>query len=312
MSTLNKAEKVSLLKLSCFSGFGFQSLKKLYYHFSSWTKAYNSTYNDLAKLNIQEKIINKFFDFRQNFKINKIEEIIIRENIGLLYFKDKNYPKLLKEIPDSPILLFYKGNIDLLNNKYLLSVVGSRQTNYYGQYITKKLIRDLNKEIVIVSGLAYGIDTIAHQSALENKLKTIAVLGSGINEFSIYPQDNLFLSKKIIENNGLILSEFPPLSRPMKFHFPQRNRIIAGLSLATLVSQAKKRSGALITAYLALDYNREVLSIPSNIDLELSQGNNQLLKAGAKVILNYEDIESQLNIDSFEKILTLKHRNNKN
>jgi DNA processing protein len=298
MSTLNKEEKISLLKLSCFSGFSPNTLKKMYNYFSSWHKAYNSNYLNLRKLNINEKTIDKFFIFRKNFEIKNIIEIMKNENINLLYFKDKNYPKLLKEIPDWPILLFYRGNIDLINKQYLLTVVGSRQTNSYGQYITHKLIKDLNKNIIIVSGLAYGIDTIAHQSALKNNHKTIAILGSGINKNSIYPQSNLSLAKNIIKNNGLVLSEFPPLTKPLKFHFPQRNRLLASLSSATLVSQAKEKSGALITAYLALDYNREVLSIPSNIDLKYSQGNNQLLKAGAKLILNHKDIEESLNIDS--------------
>ncbi len=298
MSSLKKEEQNSLLKLTCFSGFSPISLKKLYYGFSSWKDVYSSNYKKLKNLGIKEKTIDKFFNFRNSFNIEKILEILKEEKISLLYFKDKNYPKLLKEIPDFPILLFYKGNINIINNKYLLTVVGSRQTNTYGKYITKELIRNLNKKIIIVSGLAYGIDTIAHKSALEYNLKTIAVLGSGVNEFSIYPQENLNLSKKIIENEGLILSEFPPLTKPLKYHFPQRNRILAGLSLSTLVSQAKERSGALITAYLSLDYNREVLSVPSNVDLEYSQGNNQLLKAGAKLILNHKDIEESLNIDS--------------
>lgn len=298
MSSLNKKEKFYLLKTVCFPDFFPKTLIKLYNFFHSWEKIYNSNYNNFKKLNIKDETINKFFNFKKDFNINKIINIIQKENIGILYFKDKNYPKNLKEISDFPIVLFYKGNVDLLNKKYLLTVVGSREVNNYGENITRNLIKKLNKEIVIISGLAYGIDTIAHQSALDYKHKTVAVLGSGINNISIYPKSNLELAEIIIKKNGLILSEFPPLTKPLKLNFPQRNRILAGLSPATLVSQAKEKSGALITAYFALDYNREVLSVPSNIDLKLSQGNNQLIRSGAKVILNHCDIENILNIDS--------------
>ncbi len=298
MSIENKYEKNALLTLACFSGFGPVTLKKLYSYFYSWSKALNANYQNLKQLNLNDKLINDFLHFRKTFDIKKIINIINKENIDLLYFKDDNYPPLLKEIPNPPILLFLKGNKKLLKNKKQLSVVGSRKTNQYGIYSANELIPKLNKNIIIVSGLAYGIDSLAHRLALNNQQKTIAVLGSGVDNNSIYPKENQSLANEIIINNGLIISEFPPLSPPLKHHFPQRNRILAGLSMASLVIQAKKKSGALITAYMALDFNREVLTVPANINLQYSQGNNQLIKNGAKVILNYKDIEESLNIDS--------------
>ncbi len=293
-------EKNSLISLLSFSYFSPHVLNKLYLKYQSWNKVLSASYDTLKKFNLSDENINAFFKFKKEFKIDKVLSLIEKENINLLYYKDKCFPQFLKEIPDPPPLLFLKGNKDLLKHgNNFLTVVGSRKTNSYGTFLATELLTPLNNNIIIVSGLAYGIDSLAHSLALKSNKKTIAVLGSGLDSNSIYPKENQKLANDIIKDNGLIISEFPPLTPPLKHHFPRRNRLLAGLSLATLVLQAKKRSGALITAYMALDFNREVLSIPSNINLENSQGNNQLIKAGAKVVLNYKDIEESLYIDSF-------------
>jgi len=287
---------ITLLSFTCFSP---NVLNKLYLKYHSWNKALHASCDTLKKLNIRDKTINKFYEFKKTFKLEKVLYLIEKENINLIYYTDKYYPQFLKEIPCPPPMLFLKGNKKLLRDNNFLTVVGSRKINNYGIFLANELVSKLNNNIVIVSGLAYGIDSLAHSIALRTNKKTIAILGSGINYNSIYPRENQKLASDIIKTNGLIVSEFPPLCPPLKHHFPQRNRILAGISLATLVLQAKKKSGALITAYMALDYNREVLTVPSNINLENSQGNNQLIKAGAKVVLNYKDIEESLNIDSF-------------
>lgn len=287
---------ITLLSFTCFSP---NVLNKLYLKYHSWNKALHASCDTLKKLNIRDKTINKFYEFKKTFKLEKVLYLIEKENINLIYYTDKYYPQFLKEIPCPPPMLFLKGNKKLLRDNNFLTVVGSRKINNYGIFLANELVSKLNNNIVIVSGLAFGIDSLAHSIALRTNKKTIAILGSGINYNSIYPRENQKLASDIIKTNGLIVSEFPPLCPPLKHHFPQRNRILAGISLATLVLQAKKKSGALITAYMALDYNREVLTVPSNINLENSQGNNQLIKAGAKVVLNYKDIEESLNIDSF-------------
>ncbi len=292
-------ERNALITLLSFTYFSPNVLNKLYLKYHSWNKALHASCDTLKKLNIRDKTINKFYEFKKTFKLEKVLYLIEKENINLIYYTDKYYPQFLKEIPCPPPMLFLKGNKKLLRDNNFLTVVGSRKINNYGIFLANELVSKLNNNIVIVSGLAYGIDSLAHSIALRTNKKTIAILGSGINYNSIYPRENQKLASDIIKTNGLIVSEFPPLCPPLKHHFPQRNRILAGISLATLVLQAKKKSGALITAYMALDYNREVLTIPSNINLKNSQGNNQLIKAGAKVVLNYKDIEESLNIDSF-------------
>ncbi|MBI4232585.1 DNA-protecting protein DprA [Candidatus Peregrinibacteria bacterium] len=186
-----------------------------------------------------------------------------------------NYPSLLREISDPPATLYALGECSLLNDP-CIAIVGTRRSSDYGEYLTHKLVEELAAyKVNIVSGLAMGIDTLAHKAALKNRLKTIAVIGSGIK--NIYPRSNLKLADEI-SKNGLILSEYPDFTPPLKHHFPNRNRIISGISLATLVIEAPERSGALITAYLAFDQNREVFTVPGDIDRENSLGPLKLIQ----------------------------------
>jgi DNA processing protein len=206
----------------------------------------------------------------------------------ILKITDHNYPTLLKQIYNSPKLLFYKGNIEILK-KTCISIVGTRKYSDYGKFITEKIVEELSElDIAIVSGLAIGIDTIAHKSALKNSLPTIAILGSGIN--NIYPKENHSFAQELIKNN-LLLSEFPDQDEPNKTTFPQRNRIVSGLSVATIIIEAPERSGALITAKLALDQGREIFVTPGDIDRENSLGVLRLLqRGGAYPISSGEDI----------------------
>jgi len=220
-------------------------------------------------------------------------EICQKENIRLLSFADKDYPSLLRNIPDKPYLLFVQGV--LKEGLPLLAVVGARDMSSYAQAIMDDLLTPLVEAGVgIVSGLAYGVDSLAHKVALCHQGYTIAVLGSGL--LNIYPSEHQYLAEKILKSGGLLLSEYLPRCKPRKHYFPQRNRIIAGISQALLVVEAGLRSGTRITARLALEYNRDILAVPGNINQPNSFGTNNLLKEGAFPATRPEDIANLLGI----------------
>lgn len=209
----------------------------------------------------------------------------------------KDFPPLLKEISDAPEKLFLRGMLPEEDTK-LLTVVGSRKYSAYGKQATESLIEGLaRKNIAIVSGLALGIDSIAHQSALAAGLKTIAVPGSGLGFDVLYPRTHQNLAKRILENGGALLSEFDEHFKARPESFPQRNRIMAGMSHATLVIEAGGRSGTLITARLALEYNRDLGVVPGGIFHAGSTGSNKLLQTGAFAVTDVDDICELLDLD---------------
>ena len=215
-----------------------------------------------------------------------------KEKINIITQDDIEYPDKLKQIYDSPMYLFIKGNVSLLKRKSI-AIVGSRYCTNYGKIIAKSLAEDLVKNnIIIVSGLAKGIDEFSHIGALKNEESTIAVLGSSID--NIYPKENINLAKKILDKNGLIISEYVIGSKLVKFNFPARNRIISGISDGVLVVEAKEKSGALITVDFALEQGKEVFAVPGNINCNTSMGTNQLIKEGAKLVCNVNDILQEL------------------
>lgn len=209
----------------------------------------------------------------------------------ITYFDDE-YPSLLKQIYQPPWVLYAKGNIELLNQNCKLAVVGSRQATEYGrkaiEYLFPKII---DKGILIISGLAKGIDTYAHQFAIKYGGSTIAVIAGGL--FHIYPYANKELGLYMMRNQ-LVLSEYPPNIRPSRWHFPERNRIISGMCMGTFVIEAKQKSGSLITANYALEEGREVFALPGNILSPNSQGTNELIRQGAKLVNCAEDIFEEL------------------
>ncbi|HEO0407410.1 TPA: DNA-processing protein DprA [Streptococcus agalactiae] len=207
----------------------------------------------------------------------------------VLSILDSNYPLELKEIYNPPVLLFYQGNIELLS-KPKLAVVGARQASQIGCQSVKKIIKETNNQFVIVSGLARGIDTAAHVSALKNGGSSIAVIGSGLDVY--YPTENKKL-QEYMSYNHLVLSEYFTGEQPLKFHFPERNRIIAGLCQGIVVAEAKMRSGSLITCERALEEGREVFAIPGNIIDGKSDGCHHLIQEGAKCIISGKDILSE-------------------
>ena len=215
--------------------------------------------------------------------------------------KDKNYPELLKKIPNPPKELYFNGILKK-SEKYPFAVVGTRKPSAYGQEVTEYFVKNLSEAgLTIVSGLALGIDSLAHKIALENKGKTIAVLGSGLNH--IYPQTHQKLAKEIVISGGALISEYPPETLVYKGNFPARNRIISGLSLGVLIIEAPEKSGALITAHYATLQKRRVFVVPGRFYDKNSVGANELIKQGAQLVSKPEEILKTLKIKpvSFKK-----------
>jgi DNA processing protein len=220
-----------------------------------------------------------------------ISEQIQRYNdngITVITIFDEEYPSLLKEIYQPPWALFVKGDLSLLQVDKKLAVVGSRQATQYGRNAMRLIFPGLiEKDILIVSGLAKGIDSYAHEYAIKNGGKTIAVIAGGFNH--IYPKENLPLAKEMM-NTQLIISEYPPDTKPLRWHFPARNRIISGLAIGTFIIEAKRKSGSLITANYAINEGRDVFALPGSIFNPFSFGTNDLIQQGAKLVSKAEDI----------------------
>ncbi len=215
--------------------------------------------------------------------------------IKTISIQDKNYPKLLKKIKNPPEVLYLRGGVWPEENCF--GVVGTRMCSAYGKEIALEIAGDLAEAgLTIVSGLAPGIDSFSHKATLERGKRTIAVLGTGLDEKSIYPQENLKLAEKILETGGALISEYPPGTHGSEFTFPQRNRIISGLSLGVLVVEAKQKSGALITANWAKKQGRKIFAIPGPIHSLNSRGCHYLIKQGAKLVENVNDILKELNL----------------
>jgi len=213
-------------------------------------------------------------------------------DISVISIFDKEYPSILKEIYQPPWALFAKGDVSLLNKDPKLAVVGSRQATQYGKNAIRLIFPGLvEKGVIVVSGLAKGIDALAHENAMKNGGKTIAVIAGGL--YHIYPKENMSLAVELMKSQ-LIISEYPPDTRPLRWHFPARNRIISGLSKGTFIIEAKRKSGSLITANYAVNEGREVFSLPGSIFNPFSIGTNELIQAGAKLVTNAADILEEI------------------
>ena len=289
---LPKNEQEDLLRLSAVPGIGPNKMRALVGHFRSVRKIFRAHVGELSKVaGIDQKITHNIRTFDGKQFAREQLELLDKIHARLITFWDDDYPKQLKEIYDPPAFLFVKGDF-VTNDKYSIGIVGTRVPSNYGKRIAEKLTAELSRKgITIVSGLAYGVDTLAHHHALQNGSRTIAVLGSGVDV--IYPNENRALANKIV-SNGVLLSEFPLGTGPDRTNFPRRNRIICGLSLGIVVIEAGIKSGALITASMALDQNREIFAVPGNIDSTKSLGTNELIKQGAKVVTSVEDILDEL------------------
>lgn len=225
--------------------------------------------------------------------INAKKEIERARQIGItiLSMNDENYPPLLRQLPDPPPVLYVYGQ--LIPSDTCVAIVGSRNSTPYGETITRTLAKDLaNNQITIVSGMARGIDTSAHKGALDANGRTVAVMGCGLE--TVYPAENKALFHSIAKNNGAVISEFSMGARPEAYHFPSRNRIISGMSMGTIVVEAGNKSGSLITARLALEQNRQVFAVPGQVHSQMTEGTHRLIKQGAKLIENAQDVLEDL------------------
>jgi DNA processing protein len=277
---------------------GFQNISLLLKYFGDLEKAWQKgTISGFQKAGLKRELALELAKMRDEIspdeEVKKLEE----QNISTILYKEKEYPFRLKEIYSPPALLYIRGKFTKAD-EFSLGVVGTRRFSDYGKQACQEITYGLARAgLTIVSGLAVGIDTQAHKSALEAGGRTIAVLGGGIDDNSIFPGVNRKLAKKIAEQ-GAVVSEYPPSTASLKQNFPARNRIISGLSLGTLVVEAGEKSGALITARDALEQNREVFAVPGGIYSKTSVGSNNLIKLGAKTVTSYEDILEELNLET--------------
>lgn len=284
-------ENLSILKLFLATDIGTARLFKLLETFGKAENVFNATKSDLVNMaGISEKAAESIITIKDSGKAEKELTLAQNNNINLIVFNEENYPDPLKHYTDMPIILYVKGN--LIDRDYIsLSIVGSRKSTNYGKSVTADFAGYFaRKGITIVSGLARGIDTDAHIAAIQNKGRTIAVLGNGL--LVNYPPENMILQAKIPEN-GAVISEFPLAKQPDKSSFPRRNRIISAFSKATLVVEAALQSGALITARCSAEYGKDVFVIPGSIYSDVSKGTNMLLKEGALVALDPDDMAKQ-------------------
>lgn len=291
---LYKANISYILALHSINGLGSTRLKSLLNYFQDPRLIWKSGKNDLIKLGIPENVASIIDATVKN--IDPEQYLLQLQTAGIKWVSiyDSNYPKLLKQISVPPIILYYKGEI-LESDERSLGVVGTRKMTGYGRAVTEKLVSDLvGAGVTIVSGLARGVDTIAHKVAIASGGRTLAVVAGGLN--NIYPIENDSLSQQIINGFGAVISEFPPSYPSSPGNFPARNRIISGLSLGVLVTEAAEDSGSLITARLATEQGREVFAVPGPITSSLSKGPIDLIKEGAKVVYQVEDILEEIGI----------------
>lgn len=299
MSTFENDKKY-FNAFNLFPEVGSIKFKKLLAYFRNLENAWQASAAELKQAGIDEKLSEKIVAERNQINPDKELEKLSEENIEILTIQDEEYPKILKEIYDPPAVLYIKGNFKA-EDEFSLAVVGSRRTSQYGIRVALDLVSKLSTAgLTIVSGLAKGIDTLAHKAALEAGGRTIAVIGSGINRKNIYPPANKNLADRITEN-GVVISEYPFGTEAMPFHFPARNRIISGLSKGTLVVEAAEKSGALLTARHALEQNRQIFAIPGDIYSLTSVGPNNLIKIGAKLVNSYQDILEELNLETLNE-----------
>ncbi|HPN96302.1 MAG TPA: DNA-processing protein DprA [Candidatus Moranbacteria bacterium] len=285
--------------LNKISGIGPQKTRKLLSFFKTPENAWKASLKDLINSGIGEKTAETVVQEKSCINPEEEWEKLEKNGIKMIAWENSDYPEILREIPNPPYIIYTRGNYNF--EKFIgISVVGSRKYTSYGAQIARSFAGELAKaNITVVSGMAIGIDTFAHRGALEEKGKTIAVLGNSLDDNSIYPRNNFNLSREISQQ-GLLLSEYPIKTSAGPLTFPARNRIIAGLSLGTLVIEASENSGALITAKMALDYNREIFSVPGSIFSSQSIGTNNLIKSGARVVTSIKDILEELDLNENE------------
>ena len=282
---------------------GRVKLSQLESYFGSLGQAWQAAPTELKHAGLDSSAINAFTYWRPKISLDTEMEKLERYGIKVLTFRDPDYPSRLKEVYDYPPILYIRGSL-LPEGEWCLAVVGTRRATVYGRQAAEEIVADLvRNKITIVSGLAKGIDSIAHHTALEAGGRTIAVFACGLD--IVYPAENATLARNIIQQ-GALISEYPLGTRPKADNFPRRNRIMSGLSLGVLVVEADETSGAMITAHLALEQNREVFAIPGSILSPASRGTNRLIQEGAKLVRGYTDILEELNLTAVAQQMEIK------
>ncbi len=291
------------LGFSLIPGIGPVRFTQLENHFKTLEAAWNAGPAELRQAGLEDGIARSINQARPKLDLDAEWNNLDRLGIRLITHHDKDYPARLKEIHDRPAVLFIKGEIKA-EDEWCVSIVGTRQPTIYGRQVAEEMAAGLaSSRITVVSGLAKGIDAIAHNAALAAGGRTLAVVGGGLDV--IYPPENTDLAKRIVEC-GALISEYPPGTRPRPENFPRRNRILSGLCLGVLVVEAGEGSGALITSMLALEQNREVFAVPGSILSPASTGTNKLIQDGAKLVRNIGDILEELNLTAAAHQIEMK------
>ena len=281
------------ISLNMTPGVGPRIATKLLEAFGSPEGVFHARRTQLESLRVRPETIESIIKREFHDKAGEELERVKSAGGDILILDDGSYPRLLREIADPPITLYVRGDWQTCFELPCVAVIGSRQCSTYGANASEMIARDLaSRGIGIVSGLARGIDTAAHRGAIAGKGRTIAVLGTGLD--GVYPRENTRLVNEIIDSGGAVVTQFPLGTPPLKDNFPYRNRIISGLCLGVLIVEASERSGSLITARLATEQNREVMAVPGNITSRNSFGTNYLIKAGAKLVQQWQDVVAEL------------------
>lgn len=284
--------------LAHFPKITYSRSKRLLEHFSNPEDIWRAEMQELVTAGLEEETVHEFILWRESNPVEKMMINLEKEGIRAISLGDPDYPYLLSEITDPPRTIFVRGTLPK-RGLPALAVVGTRRISSYGRQVCEKIVGVLSRQgIVIVSGLALGIDGVAHETTLNSNGQTLAVLGTGIDRGHVYPAFHRHLSERIIEKGGALISEYPPGFLATQYSFPARNRIIAGLSLGALIVEAPVSSGALITARCALDYNREVMAVPHPLSSPVGEGCNNLLKNGARLVTSADDVLEALNLQT--------------
>ncbi|MFC1909621.1 DNA-processing protein DprA [Chloroflexota bacterium] len=291
------------IAFSIIPGIGRVRVTQMENYFSNLEDAWKAPVAELKQAGLDSRAIDAITHRRPQISPESELEKMDRAGVRAISNHDPSYPSRLKEIYDYPPLLYIRGSL-LPEDEWSLAIVGTRRATAYGKQITEEIVMDLSQsKITVTSGLAKGIDTIAHQSALTAGGRTIAVFACGLD--IVYPSENARLAQSIVEQ-GALISEYPLGTKPKPEYFPRRNRIMSGLSLGVLVIEAGDSSGALITANMALEHNREVFAIPGSILSPASRGTNHLIQEGAKLIRDYTDILQELNLMTVARQIEMK------
>ena len=278
-------------------GIGSVRFQQIRTFFGDLSTAWQAPPEAFQQAGLPERARVNFLKLRQEIDLDQVLDSILEKNVTVLTFLDHDYPDLLREIDQAPPVIYLKGALTP-TDAFSVAVVGTRKVSDYGQQVTRDTCTYLAaRGLTIVSGLARGVDALAHQHALKAGGRTIAVLGSGVDV--IYPPEHRKLASAIVEN-GALISDYPLGTQPEGVNFPPRNRIISGLSLATVVIEAGERSGALITADFALEQGREVFAVPGNVLSPVSRGTNRLIQNGAYAMISPQDVFDVLNLDQID------------